>query len=125
MACCSPDGSLEVSGANGDSDATHPAVQLHDTPTLMDLCKIPLGDGASAGGSVGMFGATLLGHSTYLLFYNISADALVSHGLGDTRLKDVKLQMTVRHFTLRALALHYLRMSVVEGRYEEISRMAR
>jgi len=53
----------------------------------------------------------------------IAADALA--GLGDIRLKDVVLQMTTRHFPLRVLALHYVRMCVIDRDYEEISKMAK
>ncbi|CEL94341.1 unnamed protein product [Vitrella brassicaformis CCMP3155] len=125
VSCYAPYGSLEVSGANGDSDATHPAAQLHDSRTLMDMYKIRMGEGAPAG--VSSFGVKLVGAYTALYGNDriISADALAQHGLGDIRLKDIQLTMTARRFPMRELALHYLRMCVIEGRYEEISMMAR
>ncbi|CEM01979.1 unnamed protein product [Vitrella brassicaformis CCMP3155] len=65
MSCYAPDGSLEVAHPHGDSDATHPTVQLHDSPTLMDDDKIRMGDRASAGTSVSEFGAKFMGRSCW------------------------------------------------------------
>jgi len=127
VSCYAPDGCLQVAYPHGDSDATRPAIRLHDSPTLMDDDKIRMGEEASAGASVRSFGAKLMGGWSWLCGNGriIGADALAQQGLGDIRLKDVVLQMTVRHFPLRVLALHYLRMCVIEGCYEDISRMAK
>jgi len=116
-----------VAHPHGDSDATRPAIRLHESLTLMDMYEIRMGEEASAGASVRSFGSKLLGQRTWISVNVriIGADALAKQGLVDIRLKDVVLQMTVRHFPLRVLALHYLRMCVIEGCYEDISRMAK
>ena len=125
VSCCAPDGSLEV--PHGDSDVARDTIRVHESPTLMAPHKIRMGEGASAGASVSEFGTKLMGRPSELYGYDriIGADALAQQGLGDIRLKDIVLQMTVRHFPMRVLALHYLRMCVVEGCYEEVFRMAK
>jgi len=127
VSCYAPDGCLQVAYPHGDSDATRPAIQLHESPTLMASRKIRMGKVTSTGASVSEFGIKLMGRVSWLFCSArvIGADALPQQGLGDIRLKDVVLQMTVRHFPLRVLALHYLRMCVIEGCYEDISRMAK
>ncbi|CEM20255.1 unnamed protein product [Vitrella brassicaformis CCMP3155] len=126
VSCYAADCYLQVAGPYGNSDTTRPMVRLHESPTL-SCNAIRMGEEASAGVSVGPFGLSLLGGSLWLCgnVPILSADALAQEGLGDTRLRDIQLKVTARRFPMRELALHYLRMCVIEGRCEEISMMAR
>mmetsp|Transcript_17970 Transcript_17970/g.51117 ORF Transcript_17970/g.51117 Transcript_17970/m.51117 type:complete len:108 (-) Transcript_17970:42-365(-) len=56
---------------------------------------------------------------------NISAEKLAQQGEGEARLKDIEMTMTLRHFPMRALALHYLRLCAKEGRWDGVTHMAK
>ncbi|CEM31879.1 unnamed protein product [Vitrella brassicaformis CCMP3155] len=116
--CFASDASLEIA-SGGDSDGT---VRLHGDPEMIG--RIHMGDD---GPSVRRFALQILrgGIGTCLNRRNISAESLAQQGAGEARLKDVKMTMTVRHFPMRALALHYLRLCVKEGRWDDVKHMAR
>ncbi|CEM31951.1 unnamed protein product [Vitrella brassicaformis CCMP3155] len=116
--CFAADGSLEIA-SGGDSDGT---VRLYGD--LEMIGRIHMGDD---GPSVRRFVLQMLGDGieTKATPRNISRESLVQQGVGEARLKDVKMTMTVRHFPMRALALHYLRLCVKAGRWDDVTHMAR
>ncbi|CEM31909.1 unnamed protein product [Vitrella brassicaformis CCMP3155] len=134
--CFAPDASLEISiGADGNgTEAAAPAahsgggarrnaIRLHEAPTVMTEKTIHMGGEGSSGPSISHFGANLGEGSvgTHTNRPHISSESLV-HG---SALKDVIMIMTVRHFPMRALALHYLRLCVQEGRWDDVTLMAK
>mmetsp|Transcript_17975 Transcript_17975/g.51133 ORF Transcript_17975/g.51133 Transcript_17975/m.51133 type:complete len:598 (+) Transcript_17975:207-2000(+) len=116
--CFASDASLEIA-SGGDSDGT---VRLYGD--LEMIGRIHMGDD---GPSVRRFVLQMLGDGieTKATPRNISRESLVQQGVGEARLKDVKMTMTVRHFPMRALALHYLRLCVKEGRWDDVTLMAK
>ncbi|CEM24543.1 unnamed protein product [Vitrella brassicaformis CCMP3155] len=119
VTCYGVDGSLDV--LRGDSTA----IRLHRPPSLFTE-RIRMGNDESEP-SVGDSCVKLLAGETCLHMNqaNISADALSRQGVGGARLKDVRLNLTVKHFPMRVLALHYLRLCAKDGCWDEVTNMAR
>ena len=142
--CSAPDASLEIAcGAdNGDgkaatrtaesgADATRKAIRLHEAPTMMGGAPMETAAVSSGGMEIvpspGPFEFQLFQRpwGTRVCLPNISAAALVQQGAGDARLKDVKMTLMVRHFPMRALALHHLRLCVAEGHWDGVTHIAK
>ena len=130
--CFAPDASLEIAcGDDGDgkpaaacaadisADASQKAIRLHESFT-----RIHMGDD---GPSVRRFTVQMLeGRGTSCTHQrNISAASFAQQGVGEARLKDVKMTLMVRRFPMRALGLHYLRLCAKEGQWDQVTHMAK
>ncbi|CEM01976.1 unnamed protein product [Vitrella brassicaformis CCMP3155] len=120
--CFTVEASLAIPCSGGKADEES-AVRLHEG-SIAVAKGIPMGDGGSTSASVAGFHVVLLSGALggHICKPSISAAALEEAG---ACLKEVKMKTTICTFPMRALALHYLRMCVAEGCYEEISMMAR
>ncbi|CEL94279.1 unnamed protein product [Vitrella brassicaformis CCMP3155] len=102
-------GCYSISGAFAIEREGQPPVTLHGSDEFTSSMRVTINDG----------------HEPPTKVLNLAADELVRKGVGDVRLKEVKLRLTETLFLYASLAMQYLQCCIEQGKWREINNMSR